>query len=138
MPDIDRDQFARDVKAALQSLGEAEGREGPLPLREAQARFAGLTAGTLSRIANGIEVSAPVYLAVCYWLGLAPFAYLDLAAASPHSTFGYRHAKKKRIAEQRVAVAATRETSVLKHLQVDLPAPARDSKRGKRACQTTG
>lgn len=111
MADIDRARFAYAVAGRLKAIGEAEGLGRPLDYREAQRRFAGVSAGSLSRIANSIAVSAPVMLAVCKALELDPFEFLDTGAPHPHSNFGLPHDEKKALSDQSVSVGVTRETS---------------------------
>ncbi|MCB1462110.1 MAG: hypothetical protein KDJ90_06720 [Nitratireductor sp.] len=111
MPDIDRAAFAAAIRDRLLALGRAEGRDTPLPYQEAQARFTGISAGSLSRAASQITVSAAVTLAICKALSLDPFDYLDLEAEHPHSTFGLPHREKKSQSNQGVSVPVKRETS---------------------------
>ena len=115
MADIDRAKFAYAVAGRMKAIGEADGLARPLDYREAQRRFAGVSVGSLSRIANSIAVSAPVMLAVCKALELDPFDYLDTGAPHPHSNFGLAHDEKKALAnhqrKQGVSVGVTRETS---------------------------
>jgi hypothetical protein len=110
MPDIDRQKFAYVVAGRLLTLGRAEGRDGPLPLRNVQHRFPWVSAGSMSRIANGIDVSAAVMLGVCRALELDPFDFLDIDAPSPKSSFGKSHADRKSLSKQYVSVGASRET----------------------------
>lgn len=125
MADIDRTKFAFAVAGRLEAIGKAEELGRPLDYRSAQRRFPGVSAGSLSRIANAIAVSAPVMLAVCKALSLDPFDYLIEGAPHPHSNFGLPHDEKKTLARggegeartgkhesnQCVSVGVKRETS---------------------------
>lgn len=87
MPAIDREKLAYHVSGALSRAG--------LSYREARGKWPGVTPGTLSRICNGIEVSAANLLAVCKALSLDPFDFLDLEKPNPRSRFGMSHHDRK-------------------------------------------
>jgi hypothetical protein len=86
MAAIDATKFASAVAAQLKAR--------QLSFNQAQRKFEGITKGMLSRVSNGLVVSAPNMLVICKHLDLDPFDYLNMKAANPHSNFGMSHKEK--------------------------------------------
>lgn len=91
MADIDRSKLAYHVASALD--------ERELSFADAQEKYEGITKGLLSRVRNGIQISAANLLVICFHFELDPFDYLAMDRKNPHSDFGRSHEARRRIAE---------------------------------------